>query len=67
MPNRDGSGPFGDGRLGKGLGNCLKSRRTGIARMRGNNNDTRGIANSGITLLKDAIRYFLTRQENNRR
>lgn len=25
MPNRDGSGPFGDGRPGRGLGNCAKS------------------------------------------
>ncbi len=25
MPNRDGTGPFGDGRLGRGLGNCRSS------------------------------------------
>ncbi len=25
MPNRDGTGPMGDGRLGRGMGPCAKS------------------------------------------
>ncbi len=27
MPNFDGTGPFGDGRPGRGLGNCYPERR----------------------------------------
>lgn len=67
MPNRDGSGPFGDGRPGRGLGNCSKSRNTVINSQRNSSLNSRGFANNGIALLADALKYFLTNRKNNNR
>ena len=32
MPNRDGSGPWGDGRPGRGMGRCENGRRSRCGR-----------------------------------
>lgn len=34
MPNNDGTGPFGDGRMGRGLGPCGRSDRAQFNAMR---------------------------------
>ncbi len=67
MPNRDGTGPYGDGRQGRGLGNCGNSRRSANAVGNEKKLDNRGYANTGITLLVDAIRYFLSKKPRDRR
>ncbi len=67
MPNRDGSGPFGDGRPGRGLGNCTNSRRSVFSSQNNKTYSGRGYANGGVTLLVDALRYFFNRQSRNRR
>lgn len=35
MPLRDGSGPMGNGRLGRGLGPCGRGRQGGVFRLGG--------------------------------
>ena len=35
MPNRDGTGPSGDGRQGRGLGSCGQGRDIGIRQRSG--------------------------------
>ncbi|MCB5246986.1 MAG: DUF5320 domain-containing protein [Candidatus Cloacimonetes bacterium] len=67
MPNRDGTGPYGDGRQGRGLGNCGNSRRTTQLQGSEKNLDNRGYANTGIALLVEAIRYFLSKKPRDRR
>lgn len=67
MPNRDGSGPFGDGRPGRGLGNCATSRRTSMTPTSNRDYNNRGYASNGISILVEAVRYFLNRKSNNRR
>lgn len=67
MPNRDGTGPYGDGRQGRGLGNCGSSRGTAGVRGTERNLANRGYANTGIALLVDAIRYFLSKKPRDRR
>lgn len=67
MPNRDGSGPSGDGRLGRGLGNCATSRRTNLTPANSRDYNNRGYVSSGISILMDAVSYLLNRKSNNRR
>ncbi len=67
MPGFDGTGPFGDGRLGKGRGNCRFSRRSMDTNRRINDTDNRGFANSGIRLLADTFRNLITNKNNNKR
>lgn len=62
MPNRDGSGPLGDGRPGRGFGNCSTSRKTGLVPGSAKISSSRGYANIGITLFVDAIRYMINKQ-----
>ncbi len=67
MPNRVGSGPYGDGRPGRGLGNCANSRKTNIASGSRGNYTNSGFANNIIPLVLEAIRYLLTKKSGNRR
>ena len=67
MPGFDGTGPYGDGRPGKGRGNCRFSRRSINTNVGVNNIDNRGYANSGIMLLADTIRNFISNKNKNRR
>jgi len=64
MPNRDGTGPTGDGRPGRGLGNCGKSpRRSSITR----NTEERRIVESGAELLINIVRSLLNKKTNQKR
>lgn len=62
MPNRDGTGPMGDGRSGRGMGNCQNSGRSQKQILGVNNSNHSGFANSGIELLVNAIRYLIKRK-----
>lgn len=66
MPRRDGSGPFGDGRPGRGLGNCPRSRKANMTPANNRDYNNRGYANAGISILVDAVRYLLKPKENRR-
>jgi hypothetical protein len=67
MPNRDGTGPMGDGRLGRGLGNCRTPRRSERSIRGVNDSNHSGFANSGIELLVDAIKYLINRKNSSNR
>ncbi len=63
MPNRDGTGPTGDGCPGRGLGNCGKSpRRSSITR----NSEERRIVESGAELLINIVRSLLKKTNQKR-
>ncbi|MGC9362429.1 MAG: DUF5320 domain-containing protein [Candidatus Syntrophosphaera sp.] len=61
MPNRDGTGPAGDGRPGRGLGNCGKNR-TDLSRADRSNNG--GIVEHGALLLLDIIKSLMNKKSN---
>ncbi len=67
MPGFDGTGPFGDGRPGKGRGNCRKSQRSTNAIRETNEISNSGYANSGIKLLADTFRNLITNKNTNKR
>ncbi|MCB5252091.1 MAG: DUF5320 family protein [Candidatus Cloacimonadaceae bacterium] len=67
MPGFDGTGPFGDGRPGRGRGNCRFSRRSMNLDRGVNTIDNRGYANSGIRLLTDSIRRLINNKNTNKR
>jgi hypothetical protein len=67
MPGFDGTGPFGDGRPGKGRGNCRFSRRSMNTLTGTHNTDNRGYANSGIRLLADSFRNLIANKNTNKR
>jgi hypothetical protein len=66
MPNKDGTGPMGNGTPGKGMGNCGKSRWPGSA-VKGNNNRSRSLLDSGADLLVYLIKNLITKKTNNKR
>jgi len=49
------------------LGNCGNTRRTTQLQGSDKNVDDRGYANTGVSLLVDAIRYFLSKKPKDRR
>lgn len=53
MPNRDGTGPFGDGRLGKGFGPCGRIE-SGLGRNCGRGNRFRGRNGFGVNSVSAA-------------
>ncbi|MCB5271022.1 MAG: DUF5320 domain-containing protein [Candidatus Cloacimonetes bacterium] len=67
MPGFDGTGPFGDGRPGKGMGNCRKSRRSTNAIRETNDTNNSGFANEGIKLLADTFRNLINNKNTNKR
>ncbi|MCB5262168.1 MAG: DUF5320 domain-containing protein [Candidatus Cloacimonetes bacterium] len=67
MPGFDGTGPFGNGRPGRGKGPCQNSRRS-INAIKGTNDvDNSGYANSGIKLLADTFRTLINNKNTNKR
>jgi hypothetical protein len=71
MPNRDGTGPAGDGRPGRGMGNCGKNRtaqtgtnRTVISGSDRTNNG--GIVEHGALLLLDIIKAMLSKKKTDK-
>jgi hypothetical protein len=66
MPNRDGSGPRGDGRMGRGLGNCKPSTKAGITNSKPGN--TRyNLVEIGADLLVSAIYKLLSHKSSDER
>jgi hypothetical protein len=67
MPNRDGTGPYGNGRPGRGMGNCFTPRRSNMNTPGTGITGTRGYANIGVSQFMDAIRYLINRKSIQRR
>lgn len=65
MPNRDGTGPSGDGRPGRGLGNCGKVRSTG-SRLT-NANEARSLVDIGADFLTYLIRNIISKKNDTKR
>lgn len=64
MPNRDGTGPSGDGRPGRGLGNCGKSRLKPSATQ---NTSERRIIDTGAEILVDLVKTLITKKTDKKR
>ncbi|MDD2507287.1 MAG: DUF5320 domain-containing protein [Candidatus Cloacimonetes bacterium] len=67
MPNRDGTGPLGDGRLGRRMGNCFFSRSTNLNAPDTGNYYSRGFTNIVISLFVNIVRHLLNRKSITRR
>jgi len=70
MPNQNGTGPFGDGRPGRGIGPC---GRFGFKLFGGRNNSQtnfrgtgKGYRQSGFGFWWDLIRSLITNSSNKR-
>ncbi|MCB5224904.1 MAG: DUF5320 domain-containing protein [Candidatus Cloacimonadaceae bacterium] len=61
MPGRDGTGPLGDGRMGRGLGPCGKRRQRNTLANDLNDSGSRNLIGSGagffIWLIKSIMDY----------
>ena len=64
MPNRDGTGPSGDGRPGRGLGNCGKSRLKSSATR---DTSERRIIDTGAEILVDLVKALITKKTDKKR
>jgi hypothetical protein len=64
MPNRDGTGPRGDGRPGRGLGPC---GRSGVSFWGVRSNEASGLVVRGISLFAEIIRAMIASKNNNKR
>lgn len=64
MPNRDGTGPHGDGRPGRGLGNCGRSSSS----LQGTRQSAdRSVWASGAELVVDIIKALMAKNKTNKR
>lgn len=67
MPNRDGTGPRGDGSPGRGLGNCTNSRRVGNQQSGFSGSNRGSLLRYGTDLLVNAIYKMLSKRTTTRR
>ena len=67
MPNRDGTGPMGDGRLGRGMGNCAASRKSTDSQDGSVQNTQYNLMDFGVELITSLIYKFISNRDNNKR
>jgi len=64
IPNFDGTGPFGDGRQGRGLGNCGRSAKTQTGLRQFSDHSIWG---NSIILIADIINKLISKKPKNLR
>ena len=67
MPNRDGTGPYGDGRPGRGLGTCGFDSRKGLAARGQARAGSRMLLESGALALLCLIKHIINKKTNTKR
>lgn len=67
MPGRDGTGPLGDGRFGRGLGPCGKGRQRRALTNEFNDSGNRNLISSGAEFFLWLIKSIMDRRSKDTR
>ncbi|NLW19409.1 MAG: DUF5320 domain-containing protein [Candidatus Cloacimonetes bacterium] len=67
MPGRDGTGPLGDGRIGRGLGPCGKGRQRRDLTKDFNDSGSRNLISSGAEFFIRLIESIMDRRSIDKR
>lgn len=67
MPRRDGTGPLGDGRIGRGLGTCGKGRQRRALTNDFNDSGNRNLISSGAEFFLWLIKSIMDHRSKDKR